>query len=721
MSAFPSSPLLVRRTVVLETVARLQHDFIRGGLTADALATMLRRVLDLTDSGLGFVAQLVDAGTIADDGAVDVAFDAAGIDAAGIDAVLDVVAAVGIDGTTTPRLRLGPDGPWSVVVRTLEPVVTSWPTTAPLETGWSMPLVTFLGMPLLGDRGVVGVLAVANREDGYHDEWLGLLLPICTALAPMFESQRQRAREALLEGEVHRWADMFAAAIESTGVSVITTDLRGTIEYLNPTAQRLLGVTVGEKRAAVNLAAFHDPAELARAADEAARLRVPCASPFDAIVAGARARDGVDRRDWTYVSLAGVHAPMMVTSSALRDRTGTPTGWVIVGSDLTELRGAEAERVRAAALEAQLLALRRRELETAKVSEAYEYVSASRSLREALHVIAAFLPSIFGELPPQLLVQRSPTRGDSDAVGNGVGHVHDAHDLHDDNSALRAIEQRDCWCLKTGQRFVSEAHGLRCAHLAGDGRAWVCTPLADGGGTVAVLSAPLSASPTTRTTTTATTTTSTASTGETAEEAQRRAANLSDLARQLSSVLANLRLRKTLEEQATHDPLTGAVNRRQLEAELKLTVHRHEKTAEPFAVLVIDVDHFKRINDAFGHERGDRVLSGLGTLLRKRLRSSDVLARVGGEEFVVLLRAVDRATTEALAESFRSAVESAQLAGNDVFCTCSLGAVHVARLDVGVDELLRRADRALYEAKAAGRNRVVFSDAGAPRALRERA
>jgi diguanylate cyclase (GGDEF)-like protein len=523
----------------------------------------------------------------------------------------------------------------------------------------------------------------------------------------MFESQRQRERDARLEGEVHRWADMFAAAIESTGVGVITTDLRGTIEYLNPTAQRLLGVALGDKRAALNLAAFHDPTELARAADDAARLHVPCTTPFDAVVARARARDGVDRHDWTWVSLAGVRAPMMVTLSALRDRAGAPTGWVIVGSDLTELRAAEAERVRAAALEAQLGALRRRELETAKVSEAYEYVSASRSLREALHVIGAFLPSIFGELPPQLLVQRAPSRGDD-------GGARD-----DDGGALRAIEQRDCWCLKTGQRFISEPQGLRCNHLGVDGRAWVCTPLADGAGTVAVLSAPLSTGPVTSST--AASMSTTAGNGGASEEAQRRAAGLSDLARQLSSVLANLRLRKTLEEQATHDPLTGAVNRRQLEAELKLTVHRHDKTGEPFAVLVVDVDHFKRINDAFGHERGDRVLAGLGTLLRKRLRASDVLARVGGEEFVVLLRAVDRATTEALAESFRGAVEAAQLAGNDVFCTCSIGAVHVARLNVGVDELLRRADRALYEAKATGRNRVVFGDSGAPRVLRESA
>jgi diguanylate cyclase (GGDEF)-like protein len=201
------------------------------------------------------------------------------------------------------------------------------------------------------------------------------------------------------------------------------------------------------------------------------------------------------------------------------------------------------------------------------------------------------------------------------------------------------------------------------------------------------------------------------------DDASRRASGVIDLARQLSSVLANLRLRKTLEEQATHDPLTGAVNRRQLDIELKRTVQRNGRTGEPFAVLVVDVDHFKRINDVFGHERGDRVLAGLGSLLRRRLRSSDVLARVGGEEFVIVLRAVDRATSTGLAESFRAAVETAHLAGPEVTCTCSIGATHVARLDGDVEDLLRRADRALYAAKSAGRNRVVFDAEGTASAM----
>jgi diguanylate cyclase (GGDEF)-like protein len=682
-----TTPAYFRRMYLLETVARLQHDFIRTGQAGDALPTALGRILDLTTSGLALVARLVDT------------------DEQGADPVLEAIAAVGphVHGALPPRL--GTEGPWCDVVRSLSPHCVRWPPSTPWETGFSPPLVSFLGLPLLGDSGVVGVFALANAAGGYDEECVELMKPLAAAMAPMFERQRARDRETRLEGEVFRWADMFAAAIESTGVSVITTDLEGSVEYLNPSARRLLGVPVGEDLPALNVAAFYDPFELASAAADAARLGQPCATPFDAVIAKARARDGIERRDWTFVSLGGVRAPVMVTLSALRDRTGAPTGWVIVGSDLTELRAAEAERVRAAELEGQLGVLRRRELETAKISEAYEYVSASRSLREALRVIAAFLPSIFGNPPPELLVQRATSVRTDSSMSEDDGDPQA-------QAGLCAIEQRDCWSLKTGQVFISEARGLRCSHIHDDGRPWVCTPLADGAGCVAVLSAPLSPDA-----------------GEVTdneilddnEDRARRAAGLADLARQLSGVLANLRLRKTLVEQATHDPLTGAVNRRQLEAELKLTVHRHHKTGEPFAIVLVDVDHFKKINDQFGHERGDRVLAGLGMLLRKRLRASDILARVGGEEFVILLRAVDHATTAALAESIRVSVQDEKLGGDDVTCTCSLGVVHVARLELGVDELVRRADRALYEAKAAGRNRVVFCDAQASRIVRQRA
>jgi diguanylate cyclase (GGDEF)-like protein len=341
----------------------------------------------------------------------------------------------------------------------------------------------------------------------------------------------------------------------------------------------------------------------------------------------------------------------------------------------------------------ELLVLRRREEEAARISEATEYVAASRSLREALGVIGAFLPAMFSLAPPELLVQRAARRdGEDDHSDEGGpaagGPLEDTREGVVTGDGLRAIEARECWALATAQRFVSEPHDVRCRHDGEEHVARVCVPLHDGARTVAVLSATLP---------------------NDGEERRSRIAAISDLARQLSGVLANLRLRTTLEEQATHDPLTGAVNRRRLDAELKLTVHRHEKTGMAFGVLAIDVDHFKRINDGHGHERGDRVLAGLGALLRRRLRQSDVLARIGGEEFIVLLRGVDRPTTAALAESVRAAIEEAHLAGEDVDCTCSIGAVHVERLTGEVDALLREADRALYAAKERGRNRVVLA------------
>lgn len=678
---------------MLELVTGLQQDFLRSGVLESAVATILDPLLSYTDSSVVVVAQLLDAPAdrcdVAEHREDGVVADAT------LASTLRVIAAAGVEGAGAgATAAIVDDGPWARAVRTLAPVVATWSsstTTGPQLLG--VPLSSLVAIPLAGDSGVVGVLVLANRRSGFEEGLVDALRPLASALALLVEAREGRRRGARIEGDLRRWSDLFAVAIEQTDVVVITTDLVGVVEFMNPAARRLLAVDEHSSRLPCEIVAFFAADELARAtADSGAE------TPFSAVVAHARVGDGVDRREWTWVTSTGVRVPVMVALTLLRDAAGAAVGWVVVAQELTALRAAEAERLRAARLEVQLGDLRRREVEAARISEAYEYVSASRSLREALRVIAAFLPSIFGEAPPQLLVQRSSTRqnpNDDGARSRVEGGLDDDEALPVN---LRAVEERACWSLKTGQRFVSEPHGLRCPHLPDDHRAWVCTPLDDGAGTVAVLAAPL----------TAPRSSERAMPADDDDEGARRAASVVDLARQLSGVLANLRLRRTLEEQATHDPLTGAVNRRQLDAELRRTAHRHGRTGEPFGLLAIDVDHFKRVNDRFGHERGDRVLAGLGALLRRRLRASDVLARIGGEEFVVVLRDVDRITTAALAESFRAAVEAGRLADDDVPCTCSIGALHVERLDVPLEKLLRRADRALYVAKASGRNRVVF-------------
>ena len=157
---------------------------------------------------------------------------------------------------------------------------------------------------------------------------------------------------------------------------------------------------------------------------------------------------------------------------------------------------------------------------------------------------------------------------------------------------------------------------------------------------------------------------------------------------------------------ATTDPLTQALNRHGFEQRWERQLS--DNFAEPdqaMALLVVDVDHFKRINDSRGHDAGDRVLRQLVALMQKQLRSTDWLARWGGEEFAILLPSVRPGHAPAVAEAIRKAIAST-VVEPDLAVTVSIG-LALRRTGEGFDSLFKRADEALYKAKEAGRNQVV--------------
>ena len=168
-----------------------------------------------------------------------------------------------------------------------------------------------------------------------------------------------------------------------------------------------------------------------------------------------------------------------------------------------------------------------------------------------------------------------------------------------------------------------------------------------------------------------------------------------------------VKLQNKLLDQSIRDPLTGAFNRRHMQTCLNQSLEHANRNGTPASVLLFDIDHFKRINDQFGHAAGDQVLSGIVTLLESRLRKIDFLFRIGGEEFILLLTETAEADAVRVAEDVRARVAAAPLYG-DNRTSVSIGVTGLRSGDT-IDVWMRRADDALYKAKAAGRDRVVVA------------
>lgn len=167
---------------------------------------------------------------------------------------------------------------------------------------------------------------------------------------------------------------------------------------------------------------------------------------------------------------------------------------------------------------------------------------------------------------------------------------------------------------------------------------------------------------------------------------------------QLNSALSYQR------QMAITDQLTGLYNRRMLDEQLLIDVDRARRYQSSFALLMVDIDHFKAINDRFGHSQGDRFLVQFAYLIRQRLRKSDLFGRWGGEEFLVICHGSNESEAQTIAEDLRAAVEAADF-GLEETRSISIG-LAVFRPDDSLHSLIERADRGLYQAKSGGRNRV---------------
>ena len=250
------------------------------------------------------------------------------------------------------------------------------------------------------------------------------------------------------------------------------------------------------------------------------------------------------------------------------------------------------------------------------------------------------------------------------------------------------INPADCWALKRGKPHLNQSDGGRlcCAHHAA-GETLLEIPMIARGEIVGLLQ--LFAS------------------GADAEQRLEGVTNLgSALADGMSLALANMALREKLRNQALRDPLTGLYNRRYMEDALQRFVRLAERENREISLVMVDLDHFKRLNDEHGHAFGDQVLRESALALVSALRETDIVCRFGGEELVVILPDCPLERAAEKAEVLRLRIEElTNTHGTDI--TASFGVASLPHTSTSVTDLLSAADTALYKAKQAGRNQVM--------------
>ncbi|WP_017904033.1 sensor domain-containing diguanylate cyclase [Pseudomonas asplenii] len=170
-----------------------------------------------------------------------------------------------------------------------------------------------------------------------------------------------------------------------------------------------------------------------------------------------------------------------------------------------------------------------------------------------------------------------------------------------------------------------------------------------------------------------------------------------------------------LKKLSSTDRLTGLYNRGHWEESLKVAYARNQRHANPTSLVMFDIDHFKKVNDTYGHQAGDKVIERVAQVLREHVRDSDVAGRYGGEEFGVVLSDTDKAGARFFAERLRRAVETQEVVheGVTIRFTISLGVADLSRPSVTHADLIAWADQALYRSKKAGRNCVTVYEQGA--------
>lgn len=416
----------------------------------------------------------------------------------------------------------------------------------------------------------------------------------------------------------------------------------------------------------------------------------------------SRVTEGLDKAGvWRHRKKDGRVILVEVTSHTINFRGRR--GRVVLAHDVTDRVKAEEELIRTKeklsamvdertdelqrankelAVRADALEKRNREINI--LSRMMSTHQACNTVEEAYTVIARHSSELFPDDSGELLIVNPST------------NIMEVAAFWGKTAPLKGVfTAEDCWGLRLGRVHVFKREGadLKCPHVESRGMPYICVPMIAQGRPVGVFHLEMASS----------------YGAEHYDEKMREAEQLIlTLSENISLSLSNIMMRETLRSLSIHDPLTGLYNRRYMEEFLRREALLSNRTKNPIGVIMVDIDHFKHFNDTYGHDAGDSLLVEMASHLMRMSRASDVVCRLGGEEFVVAMPGASKEVAKERAERLREGAHGVRVLreGVGAGATISMG-VAVFPSDGGtVEAVLKAADEALYAAKNAGRDRV---------------
>jgi diguanylate cyclase (GGDEF)-like protein/PAS domain S-box-containing protein len=501
---------------------------------------------------------------------------------------------------------------------------------------------------------------------------VGLLMLVLSAVGLIAGSEVSERQHLAMD--LNEQTTYLNSLIQNSPLGIVVLNRQGSVELANSAFQRLFEYDRHE------LASI-DMGSIGILVDEDAAQLIPQIFAGNALHRTVRR----SRKDGQILDLALHGVPLMVK--------GEVRGAHLIYEDVSEqIRASEAQRRHAEELNRLVKELELRTKQMTSLNEMGSLLACSATVKEACGVIANSVERLFPEAPSGALYLFRSSRDLIEATARWG-----KRDL-----LAPTFPPDACWSLRRGQPHwnTNSGNSIACQHSTKSPIAdSLCVPMVAQGNTVGVLHLEFESTARLQD-----------SSAEIFRESHQQLAV--SAASQIALSLASLQLRETLREQSIRDPLTRLFNRRFLEESLERELQLASRKNQAIAILFLDLDHFKKFNDTFGHDAGDMVLQSLADLFRNFFRATDICCRYGGEEFAIILPESSSQDAATRTDALRSQVRHLRLQykkQNLGPVTLSAGIAAFPEHGSTSQELLKLADQCLYESKTRGRDVVTVA------------